>query len=220
VTTFAELKTAVSRDIRDPDNETFVAADVADLINGGIAEVSRFAPRLFQEDITPVVGDFKYHLLAEAADSSVEVRRVEVWDTTTDPERPIAHVPPGSESLLNASEAGWDLWAGWLWLPYTYAAFLDPAAHMIKVWGYAPYTQLVADDDVTDLSVDAQWAVREFAAYTAYDRLVAQRSLYTQWQTAANNADISPAGLMNALSIWQQKWERRRKQLLVLRESP
>lgn len=218
--TLDDLIDGVQSDVQDPDGNIFTDAVATDLVNAGIDAVSEVAPRSFVEDITPSQGEFRYQLLDSTADSSVEVSRVEIWDMTVSPNRPISRVPPASESLLNSSESGWVQWGAFLELPFAFAQYLDPAKYILKVWGYAPYTQLETGADETDLPTRGIWAVREYAAYQAYDRLAAKRALFTQWQTQANNADVSFAGLMNALSIWQQKWERRRKQLLVLREIP
>ena len=54
MTTYADLRSAVSRDLRDPDNQTFEDPIVKDLVNAALAQIGRIAPKRFQEDITPV----------------------------------------------------------------------------------------------------------------------------------------------------------------------
>ena len=60
MSTFSELKVKVSRDLRDTDLKVFDTTVVGDLINAGIAEIGRIAPKRFKENITPVVDTLSY----------------------------------------------------------------------------------------------------------------------------------------------------------------
>lgn len=218
MTTFVQMQTTVSRALRDESNTTFTAAMVEDLINSGIVELSRIAPRQFQEDID-ADGSLEYALDTMDSDPRIRIVRVEAWDASVTPNRQICRIEPASESLSNESEAGWKWWAGVLSIPYGYSTYLADNTKVIRVWGYAPYTQLVNDSDTTDLPDDLVDAVVEYAAWHGFDRLAADRALYTQWQTTANNTDVSFAALLNSVAVFRGNWERRRKQLITLLET-
>lgn len=66
VVTHSQLKTSLARRLRDPDAKTFVAADLTDMLNAGIAEVSRLCPQHFVQDITLEAGTVKYPLTGGA----------------------------------------------------------------------------------------------------------------------------------------------------------
>jgi hypothetical protein len=54
MTTFAQFKVEVARDLMDPSNLTFSDTVCGDLANAALAEVGRLAPARFQQDITPI----------------------------------------------------------------------------------------------------------------------------------------------------------------------
>jgi hypothetical protein len=215
VTTLTELITAVSRDLRDTNNNAFTTAMVTDLINSAITELSRITPQPFQEDIA-ATGDQTYVLTATGR--KVSATRVEIWDTT--PPKFRYRVPFASESNVNSSEAGWRVFNGTLEFPYNVSQFALTDAYTIRVWGYKPWTHLVNGGDTTDLDEDAQDAMRECAVFHGFERLLNERVLFAQWQQQANNTDVSTAGLINAVGLWQARWDRRRKQLAEMRELP
>ena len=73
------------------------------------------------------------------------------------------------------------------------------------------------DTQVTDLSNELEWAVLLYCDAVATRRLWNDRSLFTQWQTRSNNTDITPAQLANRLNGLEAQWERKERQLHVLR---
>ena len=105
-------------------------------------------------------------------------------------------------------------------LPSGWASFLADDTYTIRVWGGKPWTHLVNGGDTTDLDEDAQDAMRECAVFHGFERLLNERVLFAQWQTQSNNTDTSTAGLINAVALWQARWDRRRKQLAEIRELP
>ncbi len=219
--TLTELQAIVARALRDPDNDTFALSDLTDLINNGITVVSNMAPRQFREDLDGT-GSETYELLEGAADERLEIRRVEIWTTVSlgVPDRFKCRVPPASGEYVNASQVGWDWWASELVLPRFYADIAADDTFLVRVWGYAPYTTLVNDDDETDMGTETQYAATEYATLLGYERLIADRALFQKWQGQQNNTDASLAGLNAVVGERRRNWERLRKQLVALRERP
>lgn len=221
MTTFAEFRTIVARDLRDPDNKTFTVADLGDMVNDALAEVGRIAPLIFQEDITPVADTLEYVLRSSyfggAAIPEIEVNRVELWDGSQTPMAYVATFQPGSGEYVNSSNVGWRVWGGRLYLANWQEDLIDPTIHLIRVWGYSPFAPLSDDADVVDASSERQVAMKAHCRVGALQRLSIERDLFTQWQTRSNNSDVSPAALMNALNLAQEEWRRRERKLMVLR---
>lgn len=225
MTTFAQMKTSVASVIGDPANATFTSAVIGDLINAALAEIGRIAPSRFSEDLTPVVNSMEYYprLIALGTSSpEVEINRVEIWDLSQSPPMPLRRVEPASGQYVNYSEAGWYMYDGTLSLPRWVPLFLKTheATHKIRIWGYSPYKALALDADIVPLSNEREWALRAYCRVEALQRLLAERDLFTQWQTTANNSDVSPAALMNGLNIALDDWRRKAKAITVLREAP
>ena len=221
MTTFANLKIAVSRDLRDPSNVTFTAADVGDLINAGLAEVGRIAPQRFQEDLTLVADAMSYTLLSSIfglAVPEIEVVSVELWDITKTPSAPVRHIDPADNAH---ADTGWRVWDGVLQLPRSVPVSVkgSEANYKLRVLGYAPYKPLTVDGTDSGLSNEREWALRAYCRIEALQRLSLERDLFSQWQTRSGNTDVGPAALMNALSLAQAEWNRRARQIAVLRES-
>lgn len=208
----------MSRELRDTSNQTFTTALLTDYINAGIVDISRFAPRPFQEDIEPD-GSLSYALLT-SADPRIRLVRVEIWDVAPNPVRMLFSIPSAAGSFYNNSEVGWRVWSGTLELPYAYSSYLADDTRNLRVWGYAPYTKLVADDDDTDLDESGQEAVVDYAIMRAYEALANDRSLFQQWQINANATDVSLAAILGALDRFASRWERKRRQLFEMRELP
>lgn len=221
MTTFAELQTKVARAIADVDNQVFTSDVVKDMIYQGLAEVGRLAPVMFQEDITPVADQLEYQLQAvdlPNATPEIEVSRVEVWDTSDTPARFQSLVQPASAQPYRLSEGGWEVWNGTLRIPNRVEDYLVPEDHTIKVWGYRPYVTPTVDADVLECSAEQEQAVLAYIKVEALKALIASRDLFTQWQTRTNNTDVSPASLMNQLSLAEDSWRRKARSILRLRE--
>lgn len=218
-TTFAQLKTMVARDLRDPINETFTDAEVGDMVNAGIVEMGRLSPLKFRESITPIADTLAYTLqvatFGSGGDHRVNVHRVEKWDATPTPDRFVALLAPAKSEYVNTSLAGWELYNGVLYLTNAQEAAISSGQYLI-VWGDRPYVQLVSDSDNTDLYSDGILAMREFAAARAYERLISDRALFQQWQTQPDNTDIPFTGLLSLWNSWNQRWRARRRELTDL----
>lgn len=149
----------------------------------------------------------------------IEVRRVEVWDITATPNVYAGRLQPASAEYINQSDVGWDLWNGCLVLTNSQLSALVPGQHVIRVWGYSPYRYMNAYSNLT-LSPEVQEAIRTYARLLALRVLVQDRSLFTQWQTATHNTDVSLASLMSDLNVAQLAWRQQSRSLMVLREVP
>lgn len=223
MTTLVELRTKVADDLRDPDGRVFDTGDLDSFINSGLTEVGKIAPARFQEDLDPVENQFEYTLQSGVfteAVPEIEVRRVELWDATTTPIKPVKLIYPADQAYVNFSNTGWSLRDGVLELPYDLVYFIgsDITHYLFRVWGYRPYPAVSADADVIPVSGEREQAIRDYSMLLALKRLVNERDLFTQWQTRAGNTDVSPASLMNALTIARQDWKERSRSIAVLRE--
>lgn len=224
MSTLGTMKTLVARDLRDPSNKTFSATEVGDLILSGLTEVGRLAPERFQEDLTVVADTLRYQLRMDeflnVAVPELEVVRVEVWDITDTPDKFLYRVRPADAEYQTHSYAGWKLWGGFLELPNWIEESLTVGDHSIRVWGYSPYPMPADDNAQLGVSNELEQAIRAYCRVEAAQRLLADRTLFTQWQTRANNSDVSPAALMNDLNIALEDWRRRSRAITVLREAP
>ena len=224
-TTYAQLQTEVGRRLGDPDALTFTSDDVKDMIQAAWAEVSRCAPERFQENLTPTDGASEYLLRSDKFDAPVpelEINRIEIWDVSgTHPkawrkiEAQAAH-PSG----LTYSQAGWFLWDGILYIPDRWIDMIDPDKHIIRVWGYSPWSPVVNDADVLPFGEAIHQAVLAVCAIEGLRRLISNRTLFAQWQTRSNNTDVTSAALANDLNIALADWARKYRQIFVLREAP
>jgi len=221
-TTFGELKTRIANVLLDPSGKTFTSATLLpELVYAGLTEVGRIVPAQYKEDLDPVANQLDYLLGTELdAGGSVDIepQRVEVWDGTTTPESFIARVNPAGEERT-FGDAGWSFWNGYLTLPTRTVRGLVgfESQYVIRVWGYAPYFLPDDDADVLPLSQEAEQAVVKYARVEGLDMLNSDRDLFSQWQTRSGNSDVSPAGLMNQLSLARQDWRQYSRAIQRLR---
>ena len=221
--TFTVLKALVASAIRDPDAKTFTDAAVGEMVNASLAEVARFAPEMFQEDITLVADTLEYVLrsteFSATAIPEIEVMRVELWDSTNTPAERLALLPPAHAAYSPDSQAGWVNWGGTLALPRSVWSAFDgnESDYYLRVWGYSPFVTLASGSDTANVSEAQKQAVVTYCRLEALERLNADRELYTQWQTRSGNSDVSPAGLMNMLSASREEWRRKSRSLTRLR---
>jgi hypothetical protein len=225
MTTLAELRTKVSGDLMDPSAKTFDSTAIDSFINSALTEIGKIAPARFQEDIDPVQNQFEYTLRQDVftgAVPEIELSRVEIWDETQTPHRPLDMLAPASAGYWNYSATGWALRDGVLELPYSivYTIGSNVANYSIRVWGYSPYKSVSAGADVIPVSGEREQAMRDYCMVLGLKRLVNERDLFTQWQTRSGNTDVSPAALMNALNIAMADWKQRARSITVLREAP
>jgi len=223
MTTYLELRQKVGRAIQDPDNLTFGVQTVKDVVASSWQEISRVAPERYTEDITPLDDTLSYQLRADvftAPNDDIELNRVEIWDGSVTPNLPSKWVVPKSvhPSGLSYSQAGWEVWAGLLYLPNRYVSGIDPTRHIIRVWGYSPWEMPVNDSDDISIGASLEEALVIHTRIGFLERLTSNRALFKQWQTRSNNTDVSMASLMSDLSEAEEKWRRLSRSLYVQRE--
>jgi hypothetical protein len=220
VVAYGVLREIVAVDLRDPDALTFDLTAISDFIQAAATEVGMIAPEYFQEDITPVDAQLEYQLREDVFDQPVpeiEVKRVEVWDGTQTPMQYVARLKPKSESRLDTSFNGWEVWNGMLQLTNGMERDLDPDVHLIRVWGWSPYPIPSDEEDFPTWSNEIEQAIRTYCRIAAMELLLADRNLFSQWQTRSGNTDMSPAGLMNELVTARSMWRSKSRALGRLR---
>lgn len=223
MTTYAGLQTLVSRDLSDPDRQTFDVDAVKDFIQQGLAAVARVAPYQFQEDITPVPGTTEYTLLtatfASTAVPEVRVVRVEVWTGT--PAKFLYKIKAKAGQPTRDSIAGWEVWGGVLEIPGHIAEYLNNSgADLLRIWGYSPYPPISADADVVPVSAELELAVRKYCRIEALRKLTSSRVLFKQWQTRSNNTDVTLAMLNSDLQVAEDEWRKLSRELKVPEQNP
>ena len=209
-TTFGNLKTRIATVLLDPDGDAFTDSLLPELVQAGLVEVGRLLPTQYKEDLDPVANQMEYLLgsaLFDEGTPEIDVVRVEVWDPTTDPESYIYEVNPAAGEASYA-DSGYSVWNGSLRLPTRIVRGLVgyEDQYVIRVWGYAPYAIPTSDDDIISMTIQAEQAVVKYARVEGLEMLLSNRDLFTQWQTRSGNSDISPAGLMNQLSMARADW--------------
>lgn len=207
MTTLSQLRTSVARDIRDPNKTTFVDANLTDLINAGISEVSRVCPRETIEDVNPVVGTYIYPVATKTA------FRAEVWRDGAFYTL-IAH-----NDEMDSSQGGWSLHGGNLIVPNgVIDSGRDFTLDVFKLFGYSGRAQLVNDNDVAELDADTEWGVRAYARFMAFQSMNALRPLFSQWQAQSQNTDVSLNQLEQMVTIYSREWDKTRNHLRTLRK--
>lgn len=222
MTAYSALQTLVSRDLADPDRQTFDVDAVKDFIQQGLAAIARVAPQQFQEDLMPVANQTAY-LLRSAAFSATavpEIRlvRVEVWRGT--PSAFAFKIKAKAGQPTRDSVAGWEVWNGTLELPGSAVSSITPSTDIIRVWGYSPYPPISADADVVPVSAELEQAIRYFCRVEAMRRLIGSRVLFKQWQTRSNNTDVTLGGLNSDLQVADEEWRRLSRALKVPEQNP
>lgn len=222
MTTFLELKTGLAADLRDTSTtQAFGDDELGDLINAALYEVGVLAPLQYTENLTVTDALLVYPLRAAVfavPSPEIHLTRVEVWDTSVYPSAFVRRLNPAASEYVNQSDAGWRVWNGSLEITNAMEAALTVGTHVIRTWGLSPFKPLLADATVTDAPAHLLWPVRECAAAHASERLLNDRQLFQQWATSTHNTDLSPAALVGILGSKRANWERRRRQLHVMRE--
>ncbi len=200
-----ELRDNIARDLRDPAYAAFSTQDVDDFINFGIAEVNRVYPAEHIEEFAITdVEDREY------ATVLTHIWRVEMW---RDGKWYQLLVPNDSDSSIG----GWELYAQLLTVP-DLSSYLNVDSDIFKAWGYTERPTLSEDTDVLEYAdIDAEMGIRTFAVQQGYGRLLNDRSLFQQWQTQANNADVSPTQLNGMFALRAGEWDTLRNRIRRVR---
>jgi hypothetical protein len=208
--TRATLQAALARDLRDPDLGTFTAAELNDLINQSVVEVSRIYPKQEVQELT-VTEDMQRTFATDC----VGAFRVELM---RDGEVGYAVVHNDHEY---SGEGGWDLHAGFLWLPKFASNYLRlDQTPTVRVWGYWPRDLFSVgpegDIETLDGDAEAEFGVRVYATLLGYQRLQNDRLLFQQWLTTTGNTDVSPNQLSQTADLYQSQWREMRNRLRSL----
>jgi hypothetical protein len=223
--TYLALQQKIAEAIQDPDNDTFTVSTVKSMIDSIQADLSRIAPKRFTEDITPVADTLSYQVLVDDfpdPNDDIEIMSVEVWDGSATPPRPwrLIEAQSSHPMSLNYSQAGWRFWDGFLYLPNRIVDFIDPDIHVIRVWGYSPWPDMVEDEDTVPFGRQHEEALLRGVYVETMRRLIGNRVLFAQWATRSNNTDITPAYLMNEKAQAQDEWAKLLRGIMVQREAP
>jgi hypothetical protein len=198
------LRDSIARDLHDPNNKAFTSVEIDDLIMLGVAELNRLVPKEYRVDIPLSDGTFTYLLDATVDD----LFRVEMWRGQA-----FAGLLPRADPDYPAS--GWDFFQNILRLPT--GVIFDDATDTLAVWGYENREPPVDDDEVVDINHEGELVIRSYAQFTCFQRLIASRSLYQQWQTAAGATDVSPTQLLGMAQVYANEWRTLRGRVRRLR---
>lgn len=203
------LRSAVARDLRDPDEKTFTAGELNDLINLGVVEVGRVYSKQDVQELV-VVDDGQQVYPCDA----IALFRVElIKDSVV-----YAGVPTNAHET--SGEGGWDLHGGNLYLPKAFSGHLvADDSPTVRVWGYWPRELFSADTDVLDGDAETEFAVRTVATLNGYQRLQNDRLLFQQWLTNTGNTDVSPNQLAQTADLYQGQWRDMRNRLRNIQRS-
>ena len=150
----------------------------------------------------------------------IDVMRVEVLDTTNTPWSRQATLRSRYGEHSNSSGAGWEVWNGTLSLTAAQEGTIDPTTDILRVWGYAPYAELTASPaNTVTLSLEQEYALRDYVRIEAIKMLLASRELYSQWQTSSRNSDVSLGQLSGLYAQAESAWKRRSRSMATLREA-
>lgn len=208
-TLLSDLITDVSRDLRDTGNAVWSTSEITDLINQGIDALGEFYPKEVQDYGTVVIvaGTFTYALPSGFS----SIYRIDVWSTSDSYKSVLDHTRP-----YDGPNSGWDLHNSVLYLPPSLPLL---GGDKLRIFGYGPWTQLAATSSTTDLDTSGIWAVRVFCQAEAFQRLVASRADFQQWQVASNNTDVSAAVMMSMAVQARARWTEQKHRIRKYRKT-
>jgi len=203
------IRSAVARDLRDPDLKTFTETEVNDLINLGMVEVGRVYSKQDVQELT--VDDDAQQVYACGAYALFRVEFIK--DSVV-----YAGVPNNADE--NSGEGGWDLHGGNLYVPRAFSSHLvADDSPTVRVWGYWPRELFSEDTDVLDGDAETEFAVRTVATLNGYQRLQNDRLLFQQWLTNTGNTDVSPNQLSQTADLYMSQWRDMRNRLRTIQRT-
>lgn len=206
--TLSDLYERVGRDLRDPSHTTLGLDFLTDYINDGIAELNQLKPHQLRFEVSDIVG---LEGLPFSQVWKVEVVRADGYGQQV--------IPPNNDAVLYQN--GWTYYARSLALSQTALRYLaqgfDDNSLILRVYGYTERDPLVADTDIFDGGFEDEQLVRRYVKTLGFQALLADRNLYQQWQTQANNSDVSPTQLTNMASQADAEWRRARSRAYQIR---
>jgi hypothetical protein len=203
---FDHLKDAVALDLRDVLFKTFTEPMVGSLINEGIAELDRLRP-------WPRVVALAWTY--PATDIALGRQQIIALEAQNYTDAPWRYVPQCSRTFEGIAADGWDQWGDTLILPQ---GILTSDTTAFRALCYEDRDPLKNETDVAQFfDMTDEEVVRAYARWTALEMLLHDRTLYQQWQTQANNSDVSPTQLLQMASTFKQEWSDLRKRAVLLR---
>lgn len=201
--TLSDLRTEVSRKLRDTTNTTWSTTEVDDAINQGIDALAAFYPREIVSDVATIAAGTRTYSVS----SFTNIYRIEQWSGTTFK----GIIPHG----VGGGDSGWETHANVLYLPagYTYTT-----GYVLRAYGYGAYTQLSASTQTTDLDTSGQWAVKVYAQIECVSALLNDRVAFAQWQVDTNSTDVSLLALTQTYNSLRSKWASERQRLKRMRK--
>lgn len=204
--TLSQMRDWVAQDLRDPELKTFNMDEVTDLVRKAIIEVGGVYPKEAVDTLTLAADTWRYTLLVE------DPFRVEIVDGTG--------VYQLHQSDGEASSNGWEFFGGVLSLPRSthWTVTTDQTTTpVLRVWGYARRFPPTEEADLCDVDAVAERAVRLCAVFRGYQRLVNDRTLFSQWNSESQNTDVTMTQLMGVAQVFGQDWDQERRRIRLLR---
>ncbi|MCC6311355.1 MAG: hypothetical protein IT345_10615 [Trueperaceae bacterium] len=195
----SDIRTGISRDLRDTSNTTWTTAEVDDLINQGIDALADFYPK----EIVQAIGTVAASVFTYDVSAFTNIYRVDINDGS------VHHgsLPPSAGDGRNS---GWETHAGVLYTPPNLAI---TAGYVLTAFGYGRYAELTSDEDETDMDAAGIKAVRVFAQAEALSRLIANRAAFQQWQASPTNTDVTLLALTQTYRAVRGRWMEEQRRL-------
>ena len=205
MTTLANLETYLARDLRDTTNAVFSTAELDDLINQGISALASFYPK----QIVQTIGTVSSGTYSYSASSFTRIYRIDIYSSTGSYKSTLDGYIGGSPNT------GWEMHGGIVYLP---PLVTFTAGDTLRAFGYGAYIQLSASTATTDLDADGIWAVRVYAQVEAFERLLADRVTFQQWQASPGNTDVTAMALASLARSARARWLEEQQRLRRLRK--
>jgi len=214
--TLTELQAKLRRDLRDNNGEVFSAEQLMDFANEGIIELSRVKPNEVRGEITE-------------APFTLDPPPVDIWALALT-------VSDGRSEWLspmdeNVSTDGWLYYGRQLIFGPHLATRLgqllvpdQPGPYLYSLRWFGYIGREVFDgtpNEVADFrDPEDEICVRRYARWAGFRALDSDRGLYQQWQTQANNSDVSPTQLNQMTSLAESEWDQLRRKVVTFRHAP
>lgn len=206
MSTLATLRTKLSRALHDESEKSFDDNTLNDLINQGIAALSRFYPReAVDTSITLSAGVSSY----TTSVTFTKIYRVDIYNSAS---TYLGTLP----ARIDNPDSGWEWHAEVLWLPprRTYTT-----GDTLKVFGYAGYASLTLDSDEPTFDETGEAALMVYGQMEGFSRLLQNRSAFQQWQASPQNRDVTALALAQIYSGAQRRWEMEVRALRRMRKN-
>lgn len=205
--TLDTLRDRLSRGLRDEDQAVFDDNSLNDMLNQGLAALSRFHPReVVDATVTLSASVSSYTTSA----SFTKIYRIDRYSAAGTYQETLI------EGTGGGPNSGWDWHSNVLWLPPNRTW---TTGDTLKCFGYAGYQALTADDDEPPLDLAGEWALIVYGQMEGYGRLTEGRASFQQWQANPGNRDTSALSLAQIYSGAQRRWEEEKQALRQIRKS-